>query len=174
MVDSYEHYNERGGSNFKGNCWPGESLFGPDFWKVTELRRLADIYSTLVSFSRIILVRFRLSMLRCFVKFENSSSIRPLIFVSRDHSCSAVWSIKVSALSGTGIVDSNSSRGTDICLRLFCVRSGLVSVWSPFRGVPPTLYKIHNFRTTSEWEQPREPTPSRYFQLISLTTTIST
>jgi hypothetical protein len=62
---------------------------------------------------------------------------------------------------------SNPTRGIDVCLYLFCVcvvlcGNGLASGWSTVQGVLPTPYKIHSFIINSEWEQAREPNPSRW------------
>jgi hypothetical protein len=38
---------------------------------------------------------------------------------------------------------------------LSCVSSGFRTGWSPVQGVLPTVFKIRNFRTNSEWEQAR-------------------
>jgi hypothetical protein len=40
-----------------------------------------------------------------------------------------------------------------------CVGSGLATGLSPVQEVLQTVYKIHNFRINSEWEQAREPNP---------------
>jgi hypothetical protein len=45
---------------------------------------------------------------------------------------------------------------------LSSVGSGLATDSSPGQGVLPTVYKINNFRINSEWEQAREPNPSRH------------
>jgi hypothetical protein len=93
----------------------------------------------------------------CFRYFNNS------IIKCADHSGRTAWNVFVH--SNTGIVGSNPTGGMDVCLRsvfvLSCVGSGLESGWSPVQGVLPTVYMIHNFRINSEWEQAREPNPSR-------------
>jgi hypothetical protein len=49
-------------------------------------------------------------------------------------------------------VDSNPTWGIDVSVRLFCVcvvlcvGSGLATGWSPFQGVPPTVYRIKNLK----------------------------
>jgi hypothetical protein len=54
------------------------------------------------------------------------------------------------ALSNTGIVDSNPTRGMDVSVRSFyacvCVGSGLATVWSTVQGVVPTVYKIKELK----------------------------
>jgi hypothetical protein len=56
---------------------------------------------------------------------------------------SKAWT--VFARSNAEIVGSNSTRGMDVCVRLFCVcvvlciGSGLVTDWSPVQGVLPTV-----------------------------------
>jgi hypothetical protein len=58
---------------------------------------------------------------------------------------SKAWT--VFARSNTGIVDSNPTRGMDVCVSLLCVcvvlcvGSGLATGWSPVRGVLPAVYK---------------------------------
>jgi hypothetical protein len=53
----------------------------------------------------------------------------------------------VFARSNAGIVGSYPTQGMDVCVRLFCVcvalcvGSGLVTGWSPFQGVLPTVWK---------------------------------
>jgi hypothetical protein len=50
--------------------------------------------------------------------------------------------------SKTGVLDSNTIRGMDVCVPLFCVYvilcvgSGLATGWYPIQGVLPTVYKI--------------------------------
>jgi hypothetical protein len=61
----------------------------------------------------------------------------------------------------TEIVDSNCIWGMSVCLRLFCVGSGFAKGWSSIQGVLPAVYEIHNFIINSEWEQTREPSPSK-------------
>jgi hypothetical protein len=45
-----------------------------------------------------------------------------------------------------------NSRGMDVCVRLFCVCAvlcvgrGLVTSWSPFQGVLPTVYRIKKLK----------------------------
>jgi hypothetical protein len=76
------------------------------------------------------------------------------------------WLILSSLTDAFQLVVSNPSRGMHIWLRLFyfallCVGSCLATGWSPIQGVLPTVYKIHNFIINSEWEQARQPNPSR-------------
>jgi hypothetical protein len=44
---------------------------------------------------------------------------------------------------------------------LFCVGSGLATGWSPVQGIVPTVFKTHDFRIKSEWEQARVPNSTR-------------
>jgi hypothetical protein len=65
-----------------------------------------------------------------------------------------------------GIVGSNPARGMNVCVCplfvLFYVRSGLAMGWWPVQGVLPTVYEIQILELiNSEWEQAREPNPSR-------------
>jgi hypothetical protein len=59
---------------------------------------------------------------------------------------SKAWT--VFALSNTGIVCSNPTRGMDVCVCLFCicivlcVGSGLATSWSPVQRVLLSVYKI--------------------------------
>jgi hypothetical protein len=59
--------------------------------------------------------------------------------------------------------DSNSTRGIDICFRLFCVcvvlcvGSGLATVWSPVQEVLLSVYKIHSCQINSDWKQASGP-----------------
>jgi hypothetical protein len=77
--------------------------------------------------------------------------------------------------SNTEIVGFNPTRGTDVCLRLFClcwlpcVSSRLATGWSPVQGILPSVRKIHNFLNNSEWEQTRQRSPSRQKQHYGLT-----
>jgi hypothetical protein len=54
----------------------------------------------------------------------------------------------VFARLNAGIVDSNSTQGIDVCVRLFCVcivlcvGSGPATGWSPVQEVLPTVYRI--------------------------------
>jgi hypothetical protein len=54
--------------------------------------------------------------------------------------------------SNAGIVGSNPTQGIDVCMRSFCVcvvlslDSGLATVWSPVRGVLPTVYRIKKLK----------------------------
>jgi hypothetical protein len=57
---------------------------------------------------------------------------------------SEAWT--VFSRSNTGIVDSNPTRGMDVCVVL-CVDSGLTTGWSPFQGVLPTLYRLRNCKS---------------------------
>jgi hypothetical protein len=63
---------------------------------------------------------------------------------------SKAWTII--ACSNTGIVISNSTRGMDVWVRLFCVcvilcvGSGLATIWSPIQGVLPTVYRLRNWK----------------------------
>jgi hypothetical protein len=52
----------------------------------------------------------------------------------------------VFARSNTGVVGSNPTRCMDVCLRLFCVSSGLAMGWYPVQGVLPTVYKIKKLK----------------------------
>jgi hypothetical protein len=55
--------------------------------------------------------------------------------------------------SNTGIVGSNPTRSMDVCVRLFCifvvlcVRSGLVTGWSPVQGVLLSVYGSRNLKS---------------------------
>jgi hypothetical protein len=57
---------------------------------------------------------------------------------------SKAWT--VFARSNTGVVDSNHTRGMNVCLHLFCVfvvqfvGSGLAAGWSPTQGILPPVY----------------------------------
>jgi hypothetical protein len=58
--------------------------------------------------------------------------------------------------SNTGIVVSNSTRGVDASVSLFCIcvvlweGRGLATGWSPVQGVLPTVYKLRNWNW---WKQ---------------------
>jgi hypothetical protein len=57
------------------------------------------------------------------------------------------------------IVVSNSTRGMDVCIRLFCVcvlrvGSGLTAGWFPVQGVLPTVYRINKLK---KWPRTVEP-----------------
>jgi hypothetical protein len=70
------------------------------------------------------------------------------------------------AHSNTGMVLSNPTGGMVVCLlssmlKVSCVDNGLATGWSSLLGVQPTVYNIHNFRITYEWEQVREPNHSK-------------
>jgi hypothetical protein len=75
---------------------------------------------------------------------------------------SRAWTIF--ARSNTGVVGSNTTRGMDVCVRLFCVvpcvGSGLATGWSPIQGVLPTVYRIKKLkkrrRVNIERERERE------------------
>jgi hypothetical protein len=64
-----------------------------------------------------------------------------------------VKALTVYARSNTVIVDSNPTRGKDVCVyvysvfMLFCVCSGLETGWSPVQGVLPTGYKLRNWKS---------------------------
>jgi hypothetical protein len=55
--------------------------------------------------------------------------------------------------SNTGVVGSNSTRGMDVCVRLFCicavlcVGSGLATGCSPVQGVLPTVCGLRNWKS---------------------------
>jgi hypothetical protein len=55
--------------------------------------------------------------------------------------------------SNAGVVSSNPTRGMDVCVRLFCVyvvlcvNRRLVTGWSPFQGVLPTVYRLRNWKS---------------------------
>jgi hypothetical protein len=55
--------------------------------------------------------------------------------------------------SNTGNMGSNPTPGMDVCVRLFCVcvvlcvGSGLATGWSPVQGVPPTVYRLRNWKS---------------------------
>jgi hypothetical protein len=59
----------------------------------------------------------------------------------------------VFARSNTGIVDSNTTRGMDVCVRLFrvcvvlCIGRGLATGLSPVQGVLPTAYRIKKLKS---------------------------
>jgi hypothetical protein len=61
--------------------------------------------------------------------------------------------------SNTGIVDSNPTRGIDVCARLFCVcavlyvGSSLATGWSPVQGVLPTVYRIKKLKKAGKAQQ---------------------
>jgi hypothetical protein len=78
------------------------------------------------------------------------------------------WPITVAAGSKTwsvfapwnaGFVGLNPTRGTDICVRLFCVcavlcvGSGLATGWSLVRGALLTLYRIMKLKKTARAQQ---------------------
>jgi hypothetical protein len=47
--------------------------------------------------------------------------------------------LNVFARSNTGVVGSNPTQGTDVCVySLFVLGGGLVTGWSPVQGVQPT------------------------------------
>jgi hypothetical protein len=64
---------------------------------------------------------------------------------------SKAWT--VFARSNTGIVGSNPTRGMDVCVRSFCVCVvlcvgwGLATRWSSVQGVPPTMYRLRNWKS---------------------------
>jgi hypothetical protein len=64
---------------------------------------------------------------------------------------SKAWT--VFALSNTGIMGSNPTWDTDVCVRLFyvcavlCAGSGLTTGWSPVQRVLPTVYTIKNLKS---------------------------
>jgi hypothetical protein len=64
-----------------------------------------------------------------------------------------VWGKTVFGRSNTAIVDSNPTRGMDVCVRLFCVYvvlcvdSGLATGWSPFQGVTQTVCRLINWKS---------------------------
>jgi hypothetical protein len=53
----------------------------------------------------------------------------------------------VFARSDAGIVGSNPTRAIDVCVRLFCVGSGLATGWSPVQGVLPTVYRLRKWKS---------------------------
>jgi hypothetical protein len=57
------------------------------------------------------------------------------------------------ARSNTGIVDSNTTQGMDVCLRLFyvCAGGGLATSWSPVQGVLPTVLGLRNWSKTKSF-----------------------
>jgi hypothetical protein len=73
----------------------------------------------------------------------------------------------VFARSNTEIVGSNPTRGMDVCLRFPRV-CFVVCMWRPWEGLIPVQESYHlSIRfiislINSEWEQVREPNPSRY------------
>jgi hypothetical protein len=81
------------------------------------------------------------------VKNQVLSMREPITVAAR----SKAWT--VFSHSNTGIVGSNSTQGTDVCLRLFCVcvvlcvGSGLATGWSHIQGVLPTVYGIRNWKS---------------------------
>jgi hypothetical protein len=62
----------------------------------------------------------------------------------------------VFARSNAGIVGSNPTQVTDVCVSLFCVcvtlcgGSGLATGWSPVQGVLPTLYRIKKLKKSGQ------------------------
>jgi hypothetical protein len=64
---------------------------------------------------------------------------------------SKTWT--VFARSNTGVMDSNPTKGMDVCVRLFCayvvlcVGRGLATGWSPVQGVLPTVYGLRNWNS---------------------------
>jgi hypothetical protein len=56
----------------------------------------------------------------------------------------------VFARLNTGVMGSNHTRGTDVCVRLLCVvlcvGSGLAKSCSPVQGVLPTVYRLRNWK----------------------------
>jgi hypothetical protein len=79
---------------------------------------------------------------RMILTFNAAEYQAPITVVTRPKA----WT--VFARSNTGIVGSNPTSGTDVWVRLFCVRavlcggSGLATSWSPNQGVLSTLYRI--------------------------------
>jgi hypothetical protein len=63
---------------------------------------------------------------------------------------SKAWT--VFAISNTGVVVLNPTRGTNVCVRLFCVcvvlyvGGGLATGWSPIQGALLTLYGLRNWK----------------------------
>jgi hypothetical protein len=59
------------------------------------------------------------------------------------------------------VFESYSKHGCLSAFVLSCVGSGPMRGWSPFQGIPPIIYQIHNFIINSGWEENWEPNPSR-------------
>jgi hypothetical protein len=53
----------------------------------------------------------------------------------------------VFACLNIGIVCSNLTRAMDVCVRLFCLGSGLVTGWSPVHGALVTVYRIKKLKS---------------------------
>jgi hypothetical protein len=69
--------------------------------------------------------------------------VQPITLAARSKAITAI------APSNNGIVGSNPTRGMDVCVRLFCVGSGLATGLSPVQGVLPTMYKKRKKRPRS-------------------------
>jgi hypothetical protein len=75
--------------------------------------------------------------------------LMPIIVAAR----SQAWTIF--AHSNTGVVGSNSTRGMNICVHVFCVcvvlcaGSGLATGWSPVQWILPTVYRIKKLKKRS-------------------------
>jgi hypothetical protein len=68
----------------------------------------------------------------------------------------------VFARSNTGVVDSNPTRGMDVCMHLFCVcvalciGSGLATGWSPVQGDLPCI-GLRNWKAAKAQQRAVEP-----------------
>jgi hypothetical protein len=89
-----------------------------------------------------------------FAKFWNTNSEQQNMFKDihilpiTEAARSKAWTFL--ARSNTGVVASNPTRGTHVCVRLFCVcvvmcvGRGLATDWSSVQGVLPTAYRLRN------------------------------
>jgi hypothetical protein len=65
----------------------------------------------------------------------------------------------VFARLNTGVVGSNPTRGTNVCVCLFrvyavmCVGSGLVTGWSPVQGIPPSMYRFTKLKKVAKAQE---------------------
>jgi hypothetical protein len=100
--------------------------------------------------------------------------VQPAFRCLSEYKYEVCWPITVGARSeawnifahkNTEIMDSNSTRGMDVCVYsvfvLSCIGIGLVTGWSPVQLVLPTLCKIHSFRIISERDHARGSNPSK-------------
>jgi hypothetical protein len=58
------------------------------------------------------------------------------------------------ARSNTGVVDSNPTRGMDVCVRaVLCIGSGLTTAWSLVQAVVPSVYKDYETEEEARAQQ---------------------
>jgi hypothetical protein len=87
---------------------------------------------------------------RASIKQPGRTAVPPITVAAR----SKAWT--VFARSNTGIMGSNPTQAMDVCMRLFCVcdvlceGSGLATGSSPVQGVPPTVYRLRNWKSDED------------------------